>query len=124
MANQRKAQRKAVTAPYQGYIPVYLNDQMKTAIKKSPGSPEGYLLKLERWAEDDYRFSLNWDATNECFVASLYDTNSARSSGGFILAARHAEARIAFDTLVYLHETVYADGWDTENTSAYKDTQW
>ncbi len=124
MANQRKWTRKTAVAQYQGYVPVYLNEAMKTAIKKLPGNPEGYLLKLERWSEDDYRFSMNWDTPNECFVVSLYDTNASRSTGGYILSARHADARVAFDTLVYLHETVYADGWDIENTSAYKDTQW
>lgn len=124
MANQSKANRKAVTAQYRGYIPVYLNEAMKTAIRSKPGNSEAYIAKLERWVEDGYRFSINWDEQNECCVLSLYDLDARRQTGGYILSARHAEFHVAFDTLVYLHETVYADGWDVENTSAYKDTQW
>lgn len=115
---------KKATAPYRGYVPVYLDDESKAQIKANLGKVQQLLDKLVRYAEDDYRFTLSWDEFNNCLSASLFDTSMKRDSGGFILSAKHVDITVALSTLVYLHEIRYADGWEIERTDKGNQVSW
>lgn len=118
----RKQPRK--TASYRGYIPTYLDEKAKKAIRANLPSLDEVLAKLERYAEDDYRFTFGYDDYNQCFSASLYDTSIQRPTGGYILAAKHSEGLIAISSLVYLHEKIFPDGWDIERVGQQEDVDW
>lgn len=117
--------RQAVkTAQFVGYIPVHLIEKEKKQIKANPGTPEHHLDRFAKYAEDGYRLSIGWDDYNDCMIASLYDTDVRRPSAGYVLAGRHTDLLTAIDILVYLHEIMYPEGWNTENINTKGDVSW
>lgn len=120
----RKQSNQPKTPAYQGYIPTYLDDKAKKAIKGNAPTFDQLFDKVKKWVEDDYRFTLAWSNERECFTASLYDVSFRRPSGGYILAANHAELAVAVSALAYLHEKVYPDGWDIERVGTQSDVHW
>lgn len=116
--------RKNNSAGYKGYVPVYIDDDTKKAIKAKLGTPKDLLLRLEKYLEDGYKFTLSWDDYNSCISASLFDTDSKRPTGGYILSAKHVDMVVALTTLVHLHEIVYPDGWDVERANTGNQVSW
>jgi hypothetical protein len=111
-------------AQYQGYVPVYLDDKEKKAIKANLCSGQDAIARLEKYAEDDYKIGVNYDVERECFNISMFDLSLKRPTGGFILSAKHSELIVAISTLVYLHEKKYPDGWDIERAGKQDDVSW
>lgn len=120
----RKTQNASKSPSYQGYIPTYLDDKAKKAIKANVPSADQMVDKITKWIEDDYRVTLAWSNDRECFTASLFDVSFRRPAGGYILAANHVELLVAVGTLAYLHEKIYADGWDIEKVGQQGDVNW
>jgi len=116
--------RKTTSVPYKGYIPVYLNDDQKAVIKTALPTGKDILNKLDKYVEDGYRVTVAWDDFNNCVNCSLFDTDVRRPSAGYILSAKHVELLVCLATLVYLHEVVYADGWDIERVSTNNQVNW
>lgn len=122
MARKNSSQPKSPV--YQGYIPTYLDDKSKKAIKANVPTDEQAFKKVCEWCEDEYRFTLAWSEERECYTASLFDCSFRRPSGGYILAANHVDPLVAIGSLAYLHETVYPEGWDTANVGKHNDVSW
>lgn len=122
MAKSRRNQ--SLTPPFQGYVPVYVDDKSKASIKKNLGTPQDFCNRFIKYAEDGYRVTISWDDYNECMSCSLYDTKSSRPSAGYVLAAKHVDLVVAISTLIYLHEVVYADGWDIEHSNSKASVNW
>lgn len=119
-----KAKSKPQTPIFQGYIPVYLTDKEKHEIKSNPGTPEQRCDRIIKYVESGYRLTIGWDDYNSCINASLYDTDARRNTGGFVLSAKHIQFEVAVDTLIYLHEKRYSDGWDIEHVGDRGQVDW
>lgn len=120
----KKQQVKRSTAVFRGYIPVHLTDKEKQDVKSNPGTPEQRCDRIIKYVEAGYRFTAGWDDYNECISASLFDTDVRRDTAGYVLSAKHSEFSTAIDALIYLHEKVYADGWDIERVGDRGNVDW
>lgn len=120
----KRGSNNTKTPAYQGYVPVYLDDKAKKAIKANLGTMEQVFDKFTKYVEDGYRLTIGWDDYNECMSASLFDLNHKRPTAGYILAAKHQDLLTAVNTLIYLHEKVYPDGWDIERVGDRGDVSW
>lgn len=121
----RSKKNKMSTSPkFNGYIPVYLDEKAKKAIKANMPTIEELWNRLNRFAEDDYRVTLGWDNYNECYSVSLFDCDARRATAGYVLSAKHSDLLVAASSLVYLHEKVFPDGWDIERVGKQDDVNW
>lgn len=118
------AKKTSNTPVFKGYVPVYLSDEQKAAIRKNMPKPEQLFDKLNRLAEDDYRITIGWDEYNQCISSSMYDMNPKRPSAGYILAGRHVDFMVAVAAMVYLHEVIHVDGWDIEHVDNGNKVNW
>jgi len=116
--------RSVNTVGYKGYVPVYLTEEHKQAIRANLGKPAELLNKLDRYVQDGYKFSISWDSYNDCLAANLFDTDVRRPTGGFILSAKHTDLVVALSSLVYLHEVIYPDGWSIERQDNSSRVSW
>jgi hypothetical protein len=116
--------KQSTGAKFRGYVPVYLDEKSKKAVRANIPTPEQVLSRVEQFIEDEYRFNVQYSDYHECISVSLYDNSTRRNTSGYVLAAQHSEFLVAFAALVYLHEKVYADGWDIERSGKQDDVSW
>lgn len=124
MKSKGQPRKKPVVVSYQGYVRWYLNETIKKAVQGNIPPPAAIVDRLEQYANDGYKVGIKWEDENAAYAISLMDMNEDRDSSGWILSARHADFNKAMGILIHLHEKVFADGWEIENSSRQDLVNW
>lgn len=120
MATHRKAKKD--TPPngnnpnrkfeFKGFVNYDLTDADKQELASLDLEVEFPLEEgLKEVAEDLYKVTIQYDAPNSCYIASLSDLSGFRDSFGFILSGRGSSVERAWASLMYRHLYIFRDGW-------------
>lgn len=105
---------------FKGFINYYLTDDEMRYVKTRNFTDEDFVGKVLALTSDGYKITLNFDAYNECFQATLTAVSTGNSNDGFAVSGRGSDAVKAFKQLLYIHFEVCEGDWTVIQNKAQR----
>lgn len=102
----------AFKRPWHGYITCSLTKKQNGEVKALAGNVDAIIDALGSSTVGGVKYSVTWDAYNDCYVATVLGHNHADNEG-FAISARSKDLLTALAGVVYKHTVIFASGkWE------------
>lgn len=117
MSTPKKAKKPATSTPsnYRGFLNINLNDEDKAIIKSTKYDLAEWVVDLDKWIDNGFKFTFSADDYNHCFQVIAARQDPDHEDAGILLAARGSTAIKAFKQWIYIQTRLIGDSSWTEN---------
>ena len=105
------------------FVNVNLSDEQKAFVKGNLPSVVEVLDKIEDLLADNYKLTVSFDDTTDCYAAYLIGKDNQVTNAGLMLSAYAPVLMGVFAMLLYKHYTVLQEDW-TGHTRANTAQAW
>jgi hypothetical protein len=108
----KNVKKEELNLDWGGWIDIRMTDELKDAFTKwFEASGNLFWSLLEEILADGLKASCSWDATNDCFVASLNGQGAKSINKRYSLTARSGDMYEAIMLVLFKHVVVLESDW-------------
>jgi len=101
--------------PFRGFLNITLSDEDKSIIKSTSYDTAEWLVDLDKWIDNGFKFTFSYDDYNHCFQVIAQRSDKTHVDAGILLSARGSTAMKAFKQWIYIQTRLIGESSWSEN---------